>query len=93
MVEAPEQLPVLPAAIEVAAYYIALAAITNVVEHAHARHCGVRLAVTDALELEIVDDGCGLPPPGAFRRRAALNTRANRGTGRYVSDRSCTSNR
>jgi two-component system NarL family sensor kinase len=61
VVEAPAYLPALPAAIEVATYYIAVAAITNVVEHACAHHCTVRLTVADALQLEIVDDGCGIP--------------------------------
>jgi signal transduction histidine kinase len=41
----PESLPPLPAAVEVAAYRIALEAITNVVRHAHARSCLVQLAV------------------------------------------------
>jgi len=60
-VEAPEYLPALPAAIEVATYYIVVAAISNTVDHARAQHCSIRLTLTDALEVEIVDDGCGLP--------------------------------
>jgi signal transduction histidine kinase len=41
----PERLPPLPAAVEVAAYRIALEAMTNVVRHARARHCCVRLSL------------------------------------------------
>jgi signal transduction histidine kinase len=59
--EAPNELPALPAAIEVAAYRITLEALTNVARHAHARSCTVSLMVDGALELEVVDDGLGLP--------------------------------
>lgn len=59
-VEAPEELPPLPAAVEVAAYRIAQEALTNVVHHAHARQCLVRLEMTDELKMEVVDDGVGL---------------------------------
>jgi signal transduction histidine kinase len=65
-VDAPEQVPPLPAAVEVAAYYIAREAITNTACHARARSCRVRLALQDGperveLRLEITDDGVGLP--------------------------------
>jgi two-component system, NarL family, sensor kinase len=59
--EAPENPPPLPAAVEVAAYRIALEAMTNVSRHAGARHCCVRLSLPDDLCLEVTDDGCGLP--------------------------------
>lgn len=59
--EAPERLPPLPAAVEVAAYRIALEAVTNVVQHANAHSCTMRLTLTDGLCLEVIDDGCGLP--------------------------------
>lgn len=68
----------LPAAVEVAAYRIAAEALTNVHRHASARSCTVRLRRTDALELEITDDGAGIPPDHpsgvgllAMRERAA----------------------
>jgi signal transduction histidine kinase/uncharacterized membrane protein len=61
VVDAPEQLPPLPAAVEVAAYRIALEALTNVVRHAQAHTCCIRLSLADALQLEITDDGRGLP--------------------------------
>ena len=62
-VEAPEDLPPLPAAVEVACYRIAQEAITNVVRHAKAGRCEVRLSVEDAtgaLRLEVIDDGVGI---------------------------------
>lgn len=60
-VQAPEALPPLPAAVEVAAYRIALEALTNVARHARAHTCVIRLAVDEALHVEITDDGDGLP--------------------------------
>ena len=62
-VEAPKMLPPLPAAVEVAAYRIVQEALTNVFRHAHARTCSVRLACSDGrfLEIEVADDGIGLP--------------------------------
>lgn len=62
VLEAPEQLPPLPAAVEVAAYRIVLEALTNVVKHAQAQHCYIRLWLTDGLHLEVSDDGRGLAP-------------------------------
>lgn len=60
-IEAPEELPPLPAAVEVAAYRIAQEALTNVVRHAQAHHCLVRLELAGALNVEIADDGVGIP--------------------------------
>jgi signal transduction histidine kinase len=60
-VEAPESLPALPAAVEVAAYRIVQEALTNVARHAHARSCTVRLAIDDGFHLSISDDGVGFP--------------------------------
>jgi signal transduction histidine kinase len=60
-IEAPEQLPPLPAAVEVAAYRIVMEALTNVVRHGQAEHCLIRLRLADDLNLEVVDDGRGLP--------------------------------
>ncbi len=56
----PGSLSQLPAAIEVAAYRIALEALTNVQHHAQASKCSVRLIADAALHLEIADDGCGI---------------------------------
>ena len=63
---APEPLPALPAAIEVAAYRIALEGVTNVIRHAQAQDCRMEFVVTEAeqlpcLTLTITDDGLGLP--------------------------------
>ncbi len=62
-VEAPEELPSLPAAVEVACYRIVQEAMTNVVRHAHASNCWVRLVPqedTEALIVEVEDDGRGV---------------------------------
>lgn len=52
-------IPPLDAAVEAAAYRIAVEAMTNVVRHAHARRCRVRISVNGTLALEISDDGVG----------------------------------
>jgi len=63
-IEAPEQMPPLPAAVEVATYRIVQEALTNVVRHAQAETCVVRLALGAMLDMEIRDDGVGMPPNG-----------------------------
>lgn len=61
--DAPEQLPVLPAAVEVAAYHIVLEALANVIRHAQAKQCIIKLQiVNEQLTLTICDDGKGLSP-------------------------------
>jgi signal transduction histidine kinase len=61
LMEAPEHLPALPAAVEVAAYRIAQEALANVARHAQARTCRIHLWLDNALHLLITDDGIGLP--------------------------------
>jgi signal transduction histidine kinase len=58
--DVPKELPALSAAVEVAVYRIITEALTNVIRHAHAQHCQVRLALAGAVEIEVLDDGCGL---------------------------------
>lgn len=78
-VDAPDPMPALPAPIETAAYRIADEAVTNVVRHADATRCVVRMRTgAGELVLEVCDDGRGLPavprPEGlglaSMRRRA-----------------------
>jgi signal transduction histidine kinase len=62
--DAPERLPALPAAVEVAAYRIIQEAVTNAIRHAQAHSCQVSLTLVDEpaiLYFEICDDGLGLP--------------------------------
>jgi signal transduction histidine kinase len=60
--EVPVALPSLPAAVEVAAYRIALEAIQNVAAHAQARSCVLRVFHdVRGLTLEVGDDGIGIP--------------------------------
>jgi signal transduction histidine kinase len=72
-------LPPLSAAAEVAAYRIVLEALTNVIRHARAQHCTIRFSLDEkeanqALQIEIQDDGIGLPEA----RRAGVGTRSMR---------------
>ncbi len=60
-IEAPEHLPPLPAAVEVAAYRLVQEALMNVARHAQAHSCTIRLALTNGLQVEVADDGVGLP--------------------------------
>jgi signal transduction histidine kinase len=54
-------LPVLPSAVETAAYRIAVEALTNAARHAAAARTTVRLSASDcALTLTVVDDGRGI---------------------------------
>lgn len=57
-----DPMPPLSAAVEVAAYRIALEAFTNVIRHSHASECRIRLKVVkDELMVEIADNGKGIP--------------------------------
>ncbi len=63
----PDPLPPLSAAVEVAAYRIALEAMTNVARHAQAQSCVVHLQAENShLALTVVDDGRGVEPNGRY---------------------------
>jgi len=51
----------LPAAVEVACYRIVTEALTNVARHAHAARCLARIRFDHGLDVEVRDDGAGLP--------------------------------
>jgi two-component system, NarL family, sensor kinase len=61
--EAPDELPLLSAAVETAAYRIALEALANAHRHADAAECRVRLSIADGLRVEVQDDGVGIAEP------------------------------
>ncbi|MET7702248.1 histidine kinase [Streptomyces sp. NPDC005485] len=92
---APELLPPLPAAVEVAAYRIAVEALTNAARHARASHVDLRIEIGAGLRLEVRDDGTredGESPwrPGvgitSMRERAAeLGGSCVAGRGRVVA--------
>jgi signal transduction histidine kinase len=73
-----DDLPPLPAAVEVAVYQITAEALTNALRHAQASEVHVSLVAGSDLLLSITDDGVGLPAAGAagvgtasMRERAA----------------------
>ncbi len=60
-VSAPDFLPLLPAAVEVASYRIVFEALNNVAKHSHATQCDIRLRIADNLYIDVIDNGLGLP--------------------------------
>ncbi len=74
--DVPQPLPSLSAATEVAAYRIVQEALMNVVRHASARSCQIRLAcpTPQTLIVEVSDDGVGLP----LAARAGVGLRSMR---------------
>jgi signal transduction histidine kinase len=62
-VENPEELSHLPAAVEVACYRVAQEALINVVRHARASNCSIRIRLDEeagTLSVEVEDDGRGI---------------------------------
>jgi signal transduction histidine kinase len=58
-IDIPDDLPTLPAAVEVAAYRIATEAVTNALRHGDAETCWVSLRADQGLQLEVRDNGNG----------------------------------
>jgi len=94
-VRAPERLPALPAAVEVAAYRIAIEALTNAARHARASHVDLHIEIGDGLRLEVCDDGSPADEETAWtpgvgitsmqERAAELGGRCVAGQGRVVA--------
>jgi signal transduction histidine kinase len=88
-VEAPETLPPLPAAAEVAAYRIVQEALANVAHHARAAHCTIRFCLNGKkdnpiLEVEVIDDGLGLNGRGEGLGLLSMRERAEELGGRLT---------
>jgi two-component system, NarL family, sensor kinase len=66
----------LPAAVEVAAYRIALEAMTNAVRHGGGHWCRVNLELNGALHVIVEDDGLGMPE--RFRAGVGLTSMRER---------------
>ena len=82
-----EVLTDLPAAVEVAAYRIAVEAVNNAVRHGHASRCVVTLTQVEGggLQVEICDDGTGLVAAQCRRRGGrGLDAGSGRGAGWHV---------
>jgi len=87
-VDAPGQLPPLPAAVEVAAYRIATEALVNAVRHSKATRVVTRLACDDELSVVVEDDGPalgewapGIGITGMYERAAELGGTCTVGPG------------
>jgi two-component system NarL family sensor kinase len=65
-------------AAQVAAFWIAKEALTNVVKHARARRCAIRVRVDRDLRLSVADDGVG--GAGLGRRGVGLTSMRSRAT-------------
>ena len=76
-IDAAGTLPQLGAATEVAAYRIAVEAVTNAARHANARHCSVLISADGLLRVEVTDDGTGIAAwTGSGVGIAAMHERA-----------------
>ena len=83
-IHAPDSLPPLPAAVEIAAYRIVQESMTNVIRHARARTCAVRLDMNGGLRLAIADDGCGINGARAGVGLTSMRERAEELGGTWV---------
>src|SRR5664279_5314934 len=75
-VHGPDHAFALPAAAEVAAYRIALEAMTNTVRHSGASETTVTISVDHSLHVEIADNGSGVPD--AFRAGVGMTSMRER---------------
>jgi signal transduction histidine kinase len=71
------EIPPLPDAVSVAAYRIIREALTNVVTHAEARSCTVRLWFDTELHVEVLDDGVGSAEVASGVGLASMRQRAS----------------
>ncbi|MGJ7910080.1 histidine kinase [Neobacillus sp. LXY-1] len=89
---APEKLPVLPAAVEVAAFRILTEALVNVVRHSKATACSIRILFNEnqehGLHMLIEDNGVGLSPRKNREKGGigmeSMNQRANELGGKFL---------
>ncbi len=78
----------LPAAVETAAFRIAVEAMTNAARHSGGRCCTVSIVASDmGVELTVRDDGGGLDQAAHCRSRAPIDARAGRRSRRRVFGR------
>jgi two-component system, NarL family, sensor kinase len=83
-VDAPPDMPELPAAVEVAAYRISAEALNNAAKHSGAQNVSVRITVGEELHIQVCDDGAPGPDgwlPGVGM--ASMSERAAEVGGRY----------
>ncbi|GAB3874033.1 sensor histidine kinase [Kibdelosporangium lantanae] len=75
-VDAPAQMPELPAAVEVAAYRISAEALNNAAKHSRAENVNVRITVGDELHILVQDDG--QPGPDGWRPGVGMASMSER---------------
>ncbi|MGF7237676.1 MAG: sensor histidine kinase [Frankia sp.] len=74
---APDPMPELPAAVEIAGYRIVTEAVTNVTRHARASHCVVSIEFGKRMTVEVRDDGT---TPGPWAAGVGLTSMRERVT-------------
>lgn len=93
--DAPNRLPVLPAAVEVAAFRITTEAIVNVVRHSIAKKCKISISFIEhkerGLQIMIEDNGIGMSPIKKIGNKGgigieSMKERANELGGKFLID-------